>query len=225
MSLPAALALWMAAVSALALAAVALAVLQWRRLGALRAEAGAQAAALAGLHERLAAVSGFQDALLRQGAETTRTQNAQLDALAQQLLHLRAGVTDAINQQLHGLAESNARRLAEVRATLEAQLQQLQQGNAAKLDEMRATVDEKLHRTLETRLAESFAHVAQRLEQVHRGLGEMQTLAASVGDLKHLLANVQTRGTFGETQLAALLEQVLAPEQYAAQQATRPGGR
>ena len=225
MSLPAALALWMAAVSALALAAVALAVLQWRRLGALRAEAGAQAAALAGLHERLAAVSGFQDALLRQGAETTRTQNAQLDALAQQLLHLRAGVTDAINQQLHGLAESNARRLAEVRATLEAQLQQLQQGNAAKLDEMRATVDEKLHRTLETRLAESFAHVAQRLEQVHRGLGEMQTLAASVGDLKHLLANVKTRGTFGETQLAALLEQVLAPEQYAAQQATRPGGR
>ncbi len=170
-------------------------------------------------------LAAFQDALVRQGAEVARTHNAQLEALAQQLAHLRAGVTETMAQQLQGLTESNARRLAEVRSTLEGQLQQLQQSNAAKLDEMRATVDEKLHQTLETRLAHSFAQVAQRLELVHRGLGEMQKLAASVGDLKHLLTNVKTRGTFGEVQLAALLEQVLAPDQYALQQPTRPGSR
>jgi DNA recombination protein RmuC len=112
-----------------------------------------------------------------------------------------------------------------VRATLEQQLTQLQQNNAAKLDEMRATVDEKLHATLEARLGESFKQVAERLEQVHKGLGEMQTLAQGVGDLKHLLSNVKTRGMFGEAQLAALLEQVFAPDQYATQVATRPGSK
>jgi len=137
----------------------------------------------------------------------------------------RQEVSQTLTQQLQALSEANARRLGEVRATLEVQLAQLQQSNAAKLDEMRATVDEKLHRTLETRLSESFAHVAQRLEQVHKGLGEMQTLAAGVGDLKHLLTNVKTRGMFGEAQLAALLEQVFTPEQYAVQVATRPGSR
>jgi DNA recombination protein RmuC len=167
----------------------------------------------------------FQDALLKQGAETTRTQNAQIDAFAQQLVQLRGTLGDTLTHQLQALSEANARRLGEVRATLEAQLAQLQQSNAAKLDEMRATVDEKLHKTLETRLTESFQHVAHRLEQVHKGLGEMQTLAAGVGDLKHLLTNVKTRGMFGEAQLASLLEQVLAPDQYAAQVATRPGSR
>nr|WP_101048246.1 DNA recombination protein RmuC [Macromonas nakdongensis] len=167
----------------------------------------------------------FQDALLKQGAETTRTQNAQIDAFAQQLVQLRGTLGDTLTQQLQALSEANARRLGEVRATLEAQLQQLQHSNASKLDEMRATVDEKLHQTLEKRLSESFQHVAQRLEQVHKGLGEMQTLAAGVGDLKHLLTNVKTRGMFGEAQLAALLEQVFTPEQYAAQVATRPGSR
>ena len=167
----------------------------------------------------------FQDTLLKQGAETTRTQNAQIDAFAQQLVQLRGTLGDTLTVQLQALSEANARRLGEVRATLEAQLAQLQQSNATKLDEMRATVDEKLHQTLETRLAESFQHVAQRLEQVHKGLGEMQSLAAGVGDLKHLLTNVKTRGMFGEAQLASLLEQVFSPEQYAAQVATRPGSR
>ena len=167
----------------------------------------------------------FQDTLLKQGAETTRTQNAQIDAFAQQLVQLRGTLGDTLTLQLQALSEANARRLGEVRATLEAQLAQLQQSNATKLDEMRATVDEKLHQTLETRLAESFQHVAQRLEQVHKGLGEMQSLAAGVGDLKHLLTNVKTRGMFGEAQLASLLEQVFSPEQYAAQVATRPGSR
>ena len=167
----------------------------------------------------------FQGAVLRQSAETNRTQNAQIDAFAQQLVQLRGTLGDTLAQQLQALSEANARRMGEVRATLEAQLTQLQQSNATKLDEMRATVDEKLHQTLETRLAQSFQHVVQRLEQVHKGLGEMQALAAGVGDLKHLLTNVKTRGMFGEAQLGALLEQVFAPEQYAAQVPTRPGSR
>ncbi|MGA8513657.1 MAG: DNA recombination protein RmuC, partial [Burkholderiaceae bacterium] len=119
----------------------------------------------------------------------------------------------------------NALRMREVRDTLDVQLAQLQKTNAAKLDEMRQTVDEKLQSTLQTRLGESFKQVADRLEQVHKGLGEMQTLAQGVGDLKHLLTNVKTRGIFGEAQLGALLEQIFSPEQYAAQIATIPGSK
>lgn len=167
----------------------------------------------------------FQESIVKQSAESARTHNLQLDQFAQQLVQLRGSLGDTLNQQVQALSESNSHRLAELRATLEAQLQQLQQSNTAKLEEMRATVDEKLHKTLETRLTESFAHVAQRLELVHKGLGEMQTLAAGVGDLKHLLTNVKTRGMFGEAQLGALLEQVFTPDQYAAQQPTRPGSR
>jgi DNA recombination protein RmuC len=161
----------------------------------------------------------------QQAAEATRTQNAQIDAFAQQLVQLRGTLGDIITQQLKAMMESNQQRLSELRGTLDTQLQQLQASNAAKLDEMRATVDEKLQTTLETRLGESFKQVAERLEQVHKGLGEMQNLAQGVGDLKHLLSNVKTRGMFGEAQLGALLEQVFAPDQYATQVATRPGSR
>lgn len=167
----------------------------------------------------------FQQALVQQGAESTRTQNAQIDAFSQQLTLLQKSLADTLNTQLQGLSDANARRLAEVRETMEKQLAQLQESNAAKLDEMRRTVDEKLQTTLEARLGESFKQVADRLEQVHKGLGEMQTLAQGVGDLKHLLTNVKTRGIFGEAQLEALLEQVFAAEQYAAQVCTRPGTR
>jgi DNA recombination protein RmuC len=167
----------------------------------------------------------FQQALVQQGAEATRTQNTQIDAFGQQLAVLQKTLSDTLNTQLSGLSESNARRMNEVRETLEKQLAQLQATNATKLDEMRATVDEKLQATLQTRLGESFKQVADRLEQVHKGLGEMQTLAQGVGDLKHLLTNVKTRGIFGEAQLAGLLEQVFVPDQYAAQVATRPGNK
>ena len=168
------------------------------------------------------AFATFQQALVQQGAEATRTQNAQIDAFAQQLSLLQKTLADTLNTQLQGLSESNARRLAEVRATMEAQLAQLQQSNTAKLDEMRRTVDEKLQSTLEARLGESFKQVADRLEQVHKGLGEMQTLAVGVGSLQRVLTNVKTRGVFGEVQLEALLEQVLTPEQYARQVETKP---
>ena len=106
--------------------------------------------------------------------------------------------------------------------TLNQQLQQLQRSNAEKLDEMRRTVDEKLQTTLEKRLSESFKQVAERLEQVHKGLGQMQKLADGVGSLQRVLTNVKTRGMFGEVQLEALLEQVLTVEQYAKQVETKP---
>ncbi len=170
-------------------------------------------------------LASFQQSLVQQGAEATRTQNTQIDAFGQQLTLLQKTLADTLTLQLQSLSESNARRMAEVRQTLEAQLAQLQTSNAAKLDEMRATVDEKLQNTLQARLGESFKQVADRLEQVHKGLGEMQTLAAGVGDLKHLLTNVKSRGIFGEAQLASLLEQVLVADQYAAQVATRPGNK
>jgi len=164
----------------------------------------------------------FQEALVKQGAEATRTQNTQIDAFAQQLTLLQKTLSDTLSVQLQSLGESNARRLGEVRATLDAQLQQLQQTNAAKLDEMRKTVDEKLQATLDQRLGDSFKQVADRLEQVHKGLGEMQTLAQGVGDLQRVLTNVKSRGMFGEVQLEALLEQVLTGEQYARQVETKP---
>jgi DNA recombination protein RmuC len=162
---------------------------------------------------------------VQQSAEATRTQNTQIDAFAQQLTLLQKTLSDTLSTQLQSVSESNARRMGEVRETLEKQLAQLQQTNSAKLDEMRKTVDEKLQTTLETRLGESFKQVADRLEQVHKGLGEMQTLAQGVGDLKHLLTNVKTRGIFGEAQLSALLEQVFTVDQYAAQVITRRGGK
>jgi DNA recombination protein RmuC len=130
---------------------------------------------------------------------------------------------DTMNQTLTTLTESNAQRMLEVRSTLEAKIKDLQNDNAARLEEMRKTVDEKLHATLETRLTESFRHVSERLEKVHQGLGEMQQLAIGVGDLKRVLTNVKTRGTWGEVQLELLLEQVLTAEQYAKNVETIPG--
>ena len=164
-------------------------------------------------------------------AQATRQELAgtlvqQLDSMRQQLHQLGASgreeqaaalkrFADTLNQTLGTLTESNARRMQEVRATLESKIGDLQTDNAARLEEMRRTVDEKLHATLETRLSESFRQVSERLEKVHQGLGEMQQLAIGVGDLKRVLTNVKTRGTWGEVQLEMLLEQVLTPDQYA----------
>jgi len=130
---------------------------------------------------------------------------------------------DSQKQALAALTETQTRQAETLRAAVDAGLLALRTENAQKLEEMRRTVDEKLHDTLEKRLGESFKLVSDRLEQVHKGLGEMQGLATGVGDLKRVLTNVKTRGIFGETQLAALLEQVLTVEQYAANIATRPG--
>lgn len=125
--------------------------------------------------------------------------------------------------QLKELTSSNEGRLDKLREGVDARLRLIQEDNARKLEQMRATVDEKLHDTLEKRLGESFKLVSERLELVQRGLGEMQSLANGVGDLKKVLSNVKTRGTFGEVQLASLLEQILAPGQYEANVETRKG--
>ncbi|KRA54121.1 recombinase RmuC [Pseudoxanthomonas sp. Root65] len=130
---------------------------------------------------------------------------------------------DTLGQRLNELTQRNEQRIGEMRATLEDRLKELQADNAQKLEQMRATVDEKLHATLETRLTESFGNVTRMLAQVHQGLGDMNKLAADVGGLQRVLTNVKSRGVFGEVQLAGLLEQVFAPDQYAGNVATVPG--
>ena len=136
---------------------------------------------------------------------------------------LQQRFADALGQRLNELTQRNEQRMGEMRATLEARLKELQADNAARLEQMRQTVDEKLHATLETRLTESFGNVTKMLAQVHQGLGDMNKLAADVGGLQRVLTNVKTRGVFGEVQLAGLLEQVFAPDQYAGNVATVPG--
>jgi DNA recombination protein RmuC len=132
---------------------------------------------------------------------------------------------DSIYNQFMSLTRANENKLEGIRSTVEERLKILQDDNTKKLEQMRQTVDEKLHSTLEKRLGESFKQVSDRLEQVHKGLGEMHSLAAGVGDLKKVLTNVKTRGTWGEIQLGALLDQILTPDQYEKNVATKKGSR
>lgn len=174
---------------------------------------------------------GRADPALREKLDALRSDGQRLDQtlrdeqragraeLAQSLDRLG----ERLQKTLGELADGNEKRLGEVRATLETKLKALQDDNAAQLDRMRATVDEKLQSSLQERFNKSFGMISERLEAVQRGLGEMQTLATGVGDLKRVLSNVKTRGTFGEVQLGALLEQLLSAEQYAANVATVPG--
>ncbi len=136
---------------------------------------------------------------------------------------LQRSQLEIFSTQLTSLTKSNEEKMEQMRQTLEDKLRQLQEDNAKKLEQMRATVDEKLHETLEKRLGESFKLVSERLELVHKGLGEMQTLATGVGDLKKVLTNIKTRGTWGEIQLGNLLEQILAVEQYETNVITKKG--
>lgn len=129
--------------------------------------------------------------------------------------------SDSIDRRIAMLSESNEKKLEAIRSSVEDKLKEIREDNSQKLEAMRATVEEKLHDTLEKRLGESFKIVSDRLEQVHKGLGEMQTLASGVGDLKKVLTNVKTRGVWGEIQLGNILEQILAPEQYAVNAATK----
>ncbi len=212
------------ALAALAVCAL-LAVLLWRRNPS--EEAAHSTEAWAQLHERINRLE--RDMRLEVG-ESARGARQELSlnltqfqqAQTEQLGSLQKNLSDTLSTQLLALSEGNARRMAEVRDTLDQQLQQLQKTNAAKLEEMRQTVDEKLQTTLEARLSESFKQVAERLEQVHQGLGHMKTLAQGVGDLQRVLSNVKTRGIFGEVQLQALLDQVLTTDQYGKQVETKP---
>ena len=186
-------------------------------------------------------LASLQQTLLAQQGDVARTQNEQIDSFRTQLAATQANLADTLGrsgeqqalslqrfsetliEQLRALSQSNDQRMGEVRTTVEQRLTAIQLDNEKKLEQMRATVDEKLHATLEQRLGESFKQVADRLEQVHRGLGEMQLLAKDVGSLNRVLTNVKTRGIFGEVQLAGLLEQVFTPEQYGVNVETVPG--
>jgi DNA recombination protein RmuC len=127
---------------------------------------------------------------------------------------LQQAQLEGMTKQLRELTESNQGALDRIRLTFDSRVKELQEGNEKKLEEMRKTVDEKLHDTLEKRLGESFKLVSDRLEAVHKGLGEMQHLATGVGDLKRVLTNVKVRGTWAEVQLGAILEQILTPDQF-----------
>jgi DNA recombination protein RmuC len=206
----------------LALAALNLLLLTWLLLrddGAGRLDA-----TLAALRLALQNDAGTLERELREElARLGRAQRQDVAAL-QSVLQAQSGDHSRTQfEQLRHLAHEHERRAAELRAAVEARLSALHEGNERKLEQMRATVDEKLHATLEQRLGESFRLVAERLEQVHQGLGEMQGLARDVGSLSRVLGNVKARGVFGEVQLAALIEQVFTPAQYATNVAPVPG--
>lgn len=177
------------------------------KLDGIRAESAIGAKQLR--EEVIGALKGITEATTKTMGELANVQKAQLEAMS-----------SAIGK----LSESNEKKLEAIRETVEGKLQSMQNDNTKQLDQMRQTVDEKLQSTLEKRLGESFKQVSERLELVHKGLGEMQTLATGVGDLKKVLTNVKTRGTWGEVQLGALLEQVLNPDQFAKNVATKDGG-
>jgi len=151
-------------------------------------------------------LNAFGNSLLRRIHESSVMQKSQLEIFSQQLMEL---------------TKQNSTKLELIRNTVEQRLTELQKDNNQKLEKMRETVDEKLQSTLEKRLAQSFQSVSERLEQVHKGLGEMQHLAVGVGDLKKVLSNVKTRGTWGEVQLGNLLEQILTKDQYQSNVATK----
>ena len=163
-----------------------------------------------GREETQAAARALRDEVTSGSTSAANALSGSLSNLAT----LQQGQLDVVTKHLKELTESNQGSLDRIREEIESRMKNLQEGNEKKLEEMRKTVDEKLHEALEKRLGESFKLVSERLEAVQKGLGEMQSLASGVGDLKKVLTNVKTRGTWGEVQLGAILEQILAPGQY-----------
>lgn len=170
------------------------------------------------------------DLLTGSQRQSSEIQDKRLQELNLQLTQkndmLQKTVNDALGQievRLKNNAMENEQKLEQIRGTMEKRITAMQEENSKKLEEMRATVDEKLQKTLEDRISKSFQLVSERLEQVYKGLGEMQNLASGVGDLKKVLSNVKTRGILGEIQLGAILEQMLSPEQYEENIATKKG--
>ena len=172
-----------------------------------------QAVALAARLDGLSQAQERGERVLREELAQSRRE------LAGQTHHLR----EEVGGSLRAVGETVEKRIEVMRGAVDLRLGQIQQETQKGLEQMRATVDEKLQGTLEQRLGAAFAQVSQRLEAVHKGLGEMQTLAVGVGDLKQVLTDVRARGSFGETRLETLLEDILAPDQWQRQVATRPG--
>jgi len=235
----------LAALSGVALGALLVWLLLRGRTGEAVAAQASAAGAFARLDQQLASLAQatpaelgrVREALLAALSQQRQDFNSALAQTQQGVAQQTAGMAQLLDtsfknfgQQLaqadvraESLRSALTQHFTELRTAVDARLAALQAGNEAKLEEMRKTVDEKLHATLEARLGESFKLVSDRLEQVHRGLGEMATLATGVGDLKRVLTNVKTRGGWGEVQLETLLEQTLTAEQFARSVSTRPG--
>jgi DNA recombination protein RmuC len=171
--------------------------------------------------EMIYSLKSFNDSVLTNMTNISNLQKDQLDSFSKQL----AVLTTSNEEKLMKMTLSTELQLEKMREIIEAKLKSIQDDTNDKLEKMRATVDEKLHKTLEERLSQSFKIVSDRLELVHKGLGEMQNLAVGVGDLKKVLSNVKTRGVLGEIQLGNILEQLLTPDQYAINVATKKGSR
>lgn len=186
-----------------------------------------------GLAERMTALStavetklaGIMDSTNQKTDQMRETIASSASAGREEMSKALQAFGDAIDIRMARLTESNDQKMEALRQTVEGKLVQLRQDNEIKLEAMRKTVDEHLHGTLEKRLGESFKLVSERLEQVHKGLGEMQSLASGVGDLKRVLTNVKSRGTWGEIQLERLLDQIFSPGQYLKNVCVREGSR
>lgn len=198
-----------------------------RFLEVQQAQATTLAAARRSQDERLdkveAALTGFTTSFYRAVGELENKLLAAAKAQSEHATAAADAVQERLTRTLTQLSDTHTASLGTLQDRVAAELALVRNDSAAKLEQIRATVDEKLHSTLEKRLGDSFRLVSERLEMVHKGLGEMQTLASGVGDLKRVLTNVRSRGTFGEVQLAALLEQVLTSGQYDKNVATVPG--
>ncbi|WP_368041525.1 DNA recombination protein RmuC [Bittarella massiliensis (ex Durand et al. 2017)] len=197
---------------------------------ALRQEA--QAARADTLQTVQTSVAGLGEVLAQSQRQFTAVLNERLGDLNTQLTLRQESLQQSVDRSVRGtdarMAEftrQSAQQMEQMRATLQNRVSAMQEDNARQLDRIRLTVDEKLQKTLDERLGQSFKVVSERLEQVYKGLGEMQTLAVGVGDLKKVLSNVKTRGILGEIQLGAILEQILAPEQYGQNVCTKPGSK
>ncbi len=170
-------------------------------------------------------VSGKLESIEKSLERTARDMRDEVAKNRQEMASSLKGFSDTSSAQLIGLTRLNEQKLDNIRKTVEDNLKSMQNDNNSKLELIRSTVDEKLHETLERRLGDSFKIVSERLELVHKGLGEMQQLANGVGDLKKVLSNVKMRGTLGEVQLGNILDQMLTPEQYARNVATKKDSR
>ena len=158
-------------------------------------------------------------------ADISRQQSELRQELTAQTQNSVGAMGGMLEQRLQGFSASNQRSLDSIRDTVQKRLEYIQADNNRQLEEMRRTVDEKLNKSLDEKLSNSFSLVSQRLEQVYKGLGEMQNLAVGVGDLKKVLSNVKTRGILGEIQLGSILSEILSPSQYEENAATKQGSR
>ncbi len=222
-----------------ALASIAACILVWGMRNKLGGSGDAVTAAeLQSLREKVGAGEGvMRDEFARNRKEAAELAQAQREELRNNLAAVEKKLEDNAKaqqnvlrqqfddllKQLHNQGKTSLEAVKDVRETIEKQLKEIREDNGKRLEEMRKTVDEKLQDTLEKRLGESFKQVSERLEQVHKGLGEMQSIASGVGDLKKVLTNVKTKGILGEYQLANIIEQLLPREQYEENVATRPG--